>query len=141
MPEHKTIEASRRWHCFDAADKVLGRLSTQIAVLLMGKHKREFAHSIDVGDFVVVTNTGKLRLTGRKEEQKNYFRHSGYAKGAKLVSFRQQMEKDPTRVLTLAVKRMLGVNRLRARRLKRLRVFPGPEHAFKNRFPETATKK
>ncbi len=130
LPAVKSLESTRRWHHFDASGQVLGRLATKIAVLLLGKHKREYTTFMDTGDFVVVTNAGKIRLTGKKAEQKYYFRHSGYAKGAKKVSYRQQMDKDPTKVIYLAVRRMLGVNRLRARRMRRLKIFSGAENPF-----------
>ena len=89
---------------------------------------------MDCGDFVVVTNAGKVKLTGNKMEQKVYFSHSGYAKGAKETPLKRQFEKDSTKVLELAVKRMLDVNRLRAPRMKRLRLFSGEEHEFAGRF-------
>ncbi|HUT85272.1 MAG TPA: 50S ribosomal protein L13 [Elusimicrobiales bacterium] len=130
LPSQKEIEASRKWHSVDASSKPLGRLATQIAVYLMGKHKKIYTPSFDCGDFVVVTNASKIKLTGAKAEQKFYFRHSGYAGGAKVIPFQRQMSKDPTKVIHLAVKRMLGVNRLRAKRLKRLKVFAGEQSQF-----------
>lgn len=133
LPAVKDLESARRWHHFDADGQVLGRLATKIAVLLLGKHKREYTPFMDTGDFVVVTNAGKIRLTGKKAEQKYYFRHSGYASGAKNVSYKWQMAKDPTKVIYLAVRRMLGVNRLRARRMRRLKIFPGAENPFLER--------
>ena len=121
LPKADTAEKTRKWHFLDASDQVLGRLSTKIAVLLMGKHKRDFAPNTDCGDFVVVTNTDKLRITGNKAEAKFYFRHSGYANGAKTIPYKRQMENDSTKVLELSVKRMLDDNTMRAKRLKRLR--------------------
>ena len=100
----------------------------------MGKHKRTYTPHMDCGDFVVVTNAGKIKLTGNKMEQKVYFSHSGYAKGAKETPVKRVLEKNPTRVLELAVKRMLDENKLRAPRMKRLRLFAGEEHAFTERF-------
>jgi len=117
LPKAVTAEKTRKWHFLDASDQVLGRLSTKIAVLLMGKHKRDFAPQVDCGDFVVVTNTDKLR-------------HSGYANGAKTIPYKRQMEQDSTKVLELAVKRMLDDNKLRDRRLKRLRIFAGAQKQF-----------
>ncbi len=131
LPKADTAEKTRKWHFLDATDQVLGRLSTKIAVLLMGKHKRDFAPNVDCGDFVVVTNTDKLRITGNKAEEKFYFRHSGYAGGAKNIPYKRQMEQDSTRVLELAVKRMLDDNKLRDKRLKRLRLFSGAQAQFK----------
>ncbi|MDA8129912.1 MAG: 50S ribosomal protein L13 [Elusimicrobia bacterium] len=130
LPKADTAEKTRKWHFLDASDQVLGRLSTKIAVLLMGKHKRDFAPQTDCGDFVVVTNTDKLRITGSKAEDKFYFRHSGYAGGAKTIPYKRQMEQDSTKVLELAVKRMLDDNKMRARRMKRLRIFTGTQTQF-----------
>jgi large subunit ribosomal protein L13 len=130
LPSQKEIDASRKWHMLDASGKILGRLATQIAVYLMGKHKKIYTPSFDCGDFVVVINAAKIKLTGKKEEQKYYFKHSGYAGGAKEIPFKRQMEKDPTKVISLAVKRMLDDNKLRARRLKRLKVFAGEQSQF-----------
>lgn len=130
LPKADTAEKTRKWHFLDASDQVLGRLSTKIAVLLMGKHKRDFAPQVDCGDFVVVTNTDKVRITGNKLEDKFYFRHSGYAGGAKTIPYKRQMENDSTKVLELAVKRMLDDNKLRSRRLKRLRIFAGAQTQF-----------
>ncbi|HNW45535.1 MAG TPA: 50S ribosomal protein L13, partial [Elusimicrobiales bacterium] len=123
-------EKTRKWHFFDASGQILGRLSTKIAVLLMGKHKRDFAHNTDCGDFVVITNAKDLRFTGNKIEDKFYFRHSGYAAGAHTIPLKRQMENDPTRVLELSVRRMLDDNRMRDKRMKRLRIFPGAQTQF-----------
>lgn len=130
LPKADTAEKTRKWHFLDASDQVLGRLSTKIAVLLMGKHKRDFAPHVDCGDFVVVTNTDKVRITGNKLEDKFYFRHSGYAGGAKTIPYKRQMENDSTKVLELAVKRMLDDNTLRGKRMKRLRIFAGAQTQF-----------
>lgn len=127
-PDTKYAQDRRRWHHIDADGQVLGRIATRAAVLLRGKHKRFFTPSVDCGDFVVVTNAKKVKLTGNKLEQKFYFSHSGYAKGAKVTPMKLQMERDPRRVVMLAVKRMLQVNRLRGPQLKRLKVYPGAEH-------------
>lgn len=134
LPSVKEVETTRAWHHIDATGQTLGRLATRIAVLLMGKHKRTFTPHMDCGDFVVVTNTSKIKVTGNKMEEKVYFSHSGYAKGAKETPLKRQFEKDSTKVLELAVKRMLDVNRLRAPRMKRLRLFSGEEHEFAGRF-------
>ena len=134
LPSVKEVETTRKWHHIDATGQTLGRLATQIAVLLMGKHKRTYTPHMDCGDFVVVTNAGKVKLTGNKMEQKVYFSHSGYAKGAKETPVKRVLEKNPTRVLELAAKRMLDENKLRAPRMKRLRLFAGEEHSFTERF-------
>jgi len=130
LPKADTAEKTRKWHFLDASDQVLGLLSTKIAVLLMGKHKRDFAPNVDCGDFVVVTNTDKLLITGNKFDDKFYFRHSGYAGGAKTIPYKRQMEEDSTKVLELAVRRMLDDNRLRDKRMKRLRLFAGAQTQF-----------
>ncbi len=132
LPNPKDIEKKRKWHFIDAENAILGRLSTKAASLLIGKHKRIFTPHIDCGDFVVVTNAAKVRVTGNKMEDKFYFTHSGYASGAKTTPFKRQLAKDPTKIIYLAVKRMLAANRLRDRRLKRLRVFPGQQTQFPN---------
>lgn len=134
LPSVKEVETTRKWHQIDATGQTLGRLATKIAVLLMGKHKKTYTPHMDCGDFVVVTNAGKVKLTGNKLEQKIYFSHSGYAKGAKETPVKRVLEKNPTRVLELAVKRMLDENKLRAPRMKRLRLFAGEEHSFTERF-------
>jgi large subunit ribosomal protein L13 len=103
----------------------------------MGKGKRIYTPSADCGDFVVITNASRIKLTGNKIEQKFYFRHSGYANGAKVIPVKRQMENDPTKVVRLAVRRMLGVNRLRDRRLKRLKIYPQATHEFNHQHLET----
>lgn len=133
LPAVKTLEATRKWHHIDLDGQVLGRAATKIAGLLRGKTKPVYTPHLDCGDFVVVTNAAKLRLTGNKTRTKSYFSHSGYAGGAKRTLFTDQMEKDPTKVVHLAVKRMLNTDRLRAKQLKRLRVFAGAEHDFTGR--------
>lgn len=124
IPNPQTMAASRKTYAVDAKGQVLGRLASRIAVVLRGKHKPVFTPSVDCGDSVVVTNVAQLRFTGNKLEQKTYFRHSGYARGAKVIPVKRQMEQDPTRVLYLAVKRMLDDNTHRSRQLKRLRMYP-----------------
>lgn len=124
----KQAQAGRRWVHIDAEGKVLGRLASQAANLLRGKHKRYFTPAVDCGDFVLVTNAAKVKLTGNKLEQKTYFSHSGYAGGAKIMPMKLQMERDPRRVIYLAVKRMLPVNRLRGQQMTRLKIYPGAAH-------------
>lgn len=131
LPKVDAMEKSRQWHFLDASNQVLGRLASKIAVLLAGKHKRIFAPQTDCGDFVVVTNIDKVKITGNKAEDKFYFRHSGYAGGAKTIPYKRQMEQDSTRVLELAVYRMLDNNKMRAKRMKRLRLFKGEQTQFK----------
>jgi large subunit ribosomal protein L13 len=124
----KAADIERKWHVFDAADKTLGRMSTQIARLLMGKHRPTFTPSQDAGDFVVVINAAKVRVTGNKARQKLYYRHSGYPGGLKSVSLEKMMQIDPSRVIKHAVNGMLPHTRLGTMMRKRLRVFNGAEH-------------
>ena len=121
----KTVAANRRTYSVDAKGLVLGRLATRIATVLRGKHKPTYTPTVDSGDTIIVSNVADIRLTGNKIEQKEYFRHSGYARGAKVIPVKRQMEQDPTKVLYLAVKRMLDDNTHRSRQLKRLRMFAG----------------
>jgi len=111
----------RKTHTIDATGKVLGRLATQITILLRGKHKRDFQPNQDMGDFVIVKNIDKIRVTGRKMEEKKYFRYSGYPGGLKTVSFKELFAKDPFKVLKIAVFRMLPANKLRKIQIKRLK--------------------
>ena len=123
LPDAKTVQEGRRWHHLDAKGVVLGRLASRAASLLKGKHKPLFTPSMDCGDLVVVTNARHVRWTGKKLEQKQYFSHSGYASGAKIVPLKRQMERDPRKVVYLAVKRMLDPNRFRSRQLRRLKIY------------------
>lgn len=136
-PEASDLESDRKWYHIDASGKVLGRLATQVAVLLMGKGKRVYTPAMDCGDFVVVTNASRVKLTGNKLEQKFYFRHSGYAGGAKVIPVKRQMEQDSTKVVRLAVRRMLDDNRLRDKRLRRLKIYSQAAHEFDGRKMET----
>jgi len=125
-PKAKDIE--RAWWVIDAADKSLGRVAAQVANLLMGKHKPIYASHIDTGDYVVVINAAKVKVTGKKAEQKIYYRHSGYPGGLKSLSFREVFNREPARVVELAVKGMLPHNRLGRAMYKKLKVYPGNEH-------------
>ena len=124
----KTTDIQRQWHVIDASDKILGRLATQIASLLMGKHKPIFTRNLDIGDFVVVINADKVRVTGNKMKQKLYYRHSGYPGGLKSITLEKMMQTNPTRVIEHAVKGMLPHNRLGAKILKKLKVYVGDAH-------------
>jgi len=121
----KASEIEREWHVIDATDQVLGRLATRVARLLMGKHKPTFSRNLDVGDYVVVINAGKVRVTGNKAKQKVYYRHSGYPGGLKSITYDKLMETNPTRVIEHAVKGMLPQTRLGAKMMKKLRVYVG----------------
>jgi len=124
----KPSDIERQWHVVDASGKVLGRLATQVASLLMGKHKPIFSYNLDTGDFVVVINADKVRVTGNKAKQKVYYRHSGYPGGLKSITLEKMMQTNPTRVIEYAVKGMLPHNRLGASMRKKLRVYVGDTH-------------
>jgi large subunit ribosomal protein L13 len=120
--------SERRWHHIDAKGQVLGRLATKAATLLRGKLKPTYTNFVDCGDFVVVTNAKHVKLTGNKIEQKFYFSHSGYAGGAKVTPVKRQMERDPRKVVMLAVRRMLPKNRLARKQLVRLKIYVADKH-------------
>jgi large subunit ribosomal protein L13 len=124
----KAKDIEREWWVIDAADKTLGRIATQVANLLMGKHKPLYATHIDTGDYVVVINAAKVKVTGKKMKQKVYYRHSGYPGGLKSQRLEELFSKDPTRVIELAVKGMLPHNRLGRAMIKKLKIYPGNEH-------------
>ena len=124
----KASDIERGWHVVDASGKVLGRLSTQVASLLMGKHKPIFSRNLDTGDFVVVINADKVRVTGDKAKQKLYYRHSGYPGGLKSISLEKMMQTNPTRAIEYAVRGMLPHTRLGASMMKKLKVYVGDTH-------------
>jgi len=124
----KASDIERQWHVLDASDKILGKLATEAAKLLMGKHKPIFTRHLDTGDFVVIINAKKVRVTGKKMEQKLYHSHSGYPGGLKTINLERLMATNPTRVIEHAVKGMLPHNRLGAKMLKKLKVYAGEEH-------------
>ena len=132
----KTEEIQRRWWVVDADGKVLGRLASEIAQVLRGKHKPMFTPHLDTGDYVVVVNADKVRLTGNKAENKAYFRHSGYMGGEKFVPFKEMLSKHPDRVIDLAVKGMLPKNNLGRLMRRKLKVYAGPEHPHEAQQPE-----
>ena len=124
----KVSEIKRDWHVIDATDQVLGRLATRAARLLMGKHKPVFSRNLDVGDYVVIINADKVRVTGDKAKQKVYYRHSGYPGGLKSITYDKLMQANPTRVIEHAVKGMLPHTRLGASIMKKLKVYVGDTH-------------
>lgn len=124
----KMSEVRRAWHVVDATDQPLGRLASHVAALLKGKHKPDYAPNLPMGDFVVIVNAEKIRVSGNKAEQKLYYRHSQYPGGLKTTQYRLQMEKYPTRAVEAAVKGMLPHNRLGRRLFTHLKVYSGPEH-------------
>jgi len=124
----KVSEIKRDWHVIDATDQVLGRLATRVARLLMGKHKPIFSRNLDVGDYVVIINAEKVRVTGDKAKQKVYYRHSGYPGGLKSITYDKLMQTNPTRVIEHAVKGMLPHTRLGGNMMKKLKVYVGDTH-------------
>jgi large subunit ribosomal protein L13 len=124
----KAGEIQRDWYVVDARDQVLGRFASQVAGILKGKHKPTYSTHLDVGDYVVVINARDVRVTGRKASQKEYFTHSGYIGGERLIPFRRMMERYPERVIGRAVKGMLPKNRLGRYMFRKLKVYAGPEH-------------
>ena len=136
----KASEIEREWHLIDASDEVLGRLATRIAGLLMCKHKPIFSRHLDTGDYVVVINAEKIRVTGNKAKQKLYYRHSGYPGGLKSVSLEKMMQTHPTRVIEHAVKGMLPHNRLGAKMMKKLKIYVGDNHPHQAQTKATSAK-
>lgn len=130
----KPAEVSRKWHIFDAENQILGRLATQVASLLMGKHRPDFARHIDMGDHVVIINTAKIVVTGRKEDQKMYHRHSGYPGGMTVTPLSLMRSTHPDRVILHAVSGMLPKNKLHDRLLKHLHLYPGSDHPYAKQF-------
>lgn len=136
----KASEIKREWHLIDATDEVLGRLSSRIAGLLMGKHKPMFVRHLDTGDYVVVINAEKVRVTGNKLKQKLYRRHSGYPGGLKTVTLEKLMQTHPTRAIEYAVKGMIPHNKLGNQIIKKLRVYVGDVHPHVAQTNATAAK-
>jgi large subunit ribosomal protein L13 len=132
----KPGEIERRWLLVDAEGKTLGRLATQIADALRGKTKPQYTPHVDTGDFVVVVNADKIAVTGKKLDEKMYYRHSGYPGGLRQRTLREQLERRPTEVLRTAVKGMLPKNRLARQQLTKLKIYAGPEHPHEAQRPE-----
>lgn len=131
----KPNDVQRQWHVVDASDLVLGRLASQVATLLRGKHKPYYAPHLDVGDHVIVINADKVSLTGRKLDQKRAYRHSGYPGGLRSVGYRELMEKRPERAVEKAIKGMLPKSSLGKSMAKKLKVYAGPEHPHQAQQP------
>ena len=130
----RVADISREWHIVDANGVVLGRLASKVAQIIRGKHKVGFAPHMDTGDFVIVVNADKIKVTGNKAENKIYYSHSGYPGGLKMTNFKSLMEKHPERIIEKAVKGMLPKNRLGRQLFTKLKVYTGSEH------PHTAQK-
>ena len=137
----KPADVQRKWYVVDAEGKTLGRMATEIATILRGKHKATFTPHVDGGDFVVVVNADKVVLTGKKLDQKMYRYHTGYVGGLKEITYREMMEKKPEEVVMHAVSGMLCKNKLRSKMMTRLRVFAGPNHGHEAQNPEVLSFK
>jgi len=129
-------DIKRDWYIVDAAGKTLGRLATQIAKILMGKHKVTYTPHVDNGDFVIVINADKIHVTGKKLDKKIYYKHTGYFGHLKEETLKQKLQRKPEEVIYLAVRGMLPKNKLRKRMLKRLKIYAGPEHPHKAQNPK-----
>jgi len=135
-PWVKKEEVKREWYIVDAKDKVLGRLASKLAYILQGKHRPDYTPHVDQADFIVVINAEKIKLTGKKLDQKVYWRHSGYMGGLKLETARKLLERKPEQLIYLAVKRMLPRNRMRKKLLKKLKIYAGESHPHTAQNPK-----
>ena len=130
-------DIQRDWYVVDAQGQTLGRLATQVATILRGKHKPIFTPHVDCGDYVVIINAEKIHTTGQKMTQKKYYRHSGYPGGLREITLRDQLEKFPNRVLESAVRGMLPKNRLGRKMFRKLKVYAGPNHPHEAQQPKS----
>jgi len=135
----KPQEVVRKWYLIDATDKTLGRLASEVARLLRGKHKPIFTPHVDTGDHVIVVNADKVKLTGSKLQKKQYIRHTGYPGGLKVMSYGDLMHKKPEKAVELAVKGMIPHNSLGRKTYKKLKVYRGPDHPHQAQTPEVWT--
>lgn len=133
----KPEDANRKWYLVDAKDQVLGRLATKIAGVIRGKNKAIFTPNMDTGDFVVVINADKIKMTGKREELKTYSHYSGYPGGLKTRKYSEMLQKKPEFIIETAVRGMLPKNRLGNKLIKKLKVYKGEEHPHKAQKPET----
>ena len=132
----KADEVERKWYIIDASGKTLGRMASEIARILRGKHKPIYTPHIDTGDYVVVINAEKVKVTGKKRQNKIYYHHTGYPGGLKVISYDKLLEKNPERIIETAVKGMLPHNRLGRKMYKKLKVYAGPNHPHQAQKPE-----
>ena len=133
----KADDYPRRWWIVDAADKPLGRLATEVARVLHGKHNPMFTPHLDLGDHVVVVNASQVKLTGKKADQKEYFRHSGYMGGERFIPYKRMLASHPERVIEMAIKGMMPKTALGKNMFKKLKVYRGTEHPHQGQKPET----
>jgi large subunit ribosomal protein L13 len=136
----KASDLNPQWHMIDATDRTLGRLATEVATLLMGKNKPTYTPNMNTGDFVVVINASRIRVTGNKGQQKFYYRHSNYPGGLKSTSLTRMIETHPTRVIEHAVRGMIPHNRLGRAMMKRLKVYAGDKHPYQPQMEQAAPK-
>lgn len=134
-PNVRVEDVERDWHVIDASGKVLGRLASEVAQILRGKHKPTYSPHLDAGDHVIVINAGKIRVTGNKAQNKMYYRHSGYPGGLKSISYERLFAKSPERVVRMAIKGMLPHNTLGRNMYRKLRVYDGAEHPHQSQKP------
>jgi large subunit ribosomal protein L13 len=132
----RPLEVERKWHVIDAEGQTLGRLATEIARLLRGKNKPQYTPHVDTGDFVVVVNAEKVVVTGKKAEQKVYYRHTGYPGGLRETSYEVMLERKPTEILRKAVRGMMPRTRLGRQQFRKLKIYAGPEHPHEAQSPE-----
>ena len=133
---YKSVNVEKNWHLVDAQDKVLGRLAAKIATILSGKNKAQYSPNADLGDFVVVVNAEKVKVTGNKFSQKNYYHHTGYPGGLKTKSFEKMQEDSPEKIIEKAVKGMLPKNKLANQIIKKLKVYSGSVHPHIGQQPK-----
>lgn len=133
----KAAQVARKWHLVDAKGKILGRMASDIATILMGKKKTNFSNHMDMGDYVVVLNAAMVDVTGKKKSQKVYYSHSGFPKGFKETKYSKLIVDQPEKIIEMAVKGMLPKNRLQRDRMKRLKVFPGSEYPYGDKFKKS----
>ncbi len=133
---YKSVNVEKNWHLVDAEDKVLGRLAVKIANILSGKNKAQYSPNADLGDFVVVVNAEKVKVTGNKFSQKNYYHHTGYPGGLKTKSFEKMQEDSPEKIIEKAVKGMLPKNKLANQIIKKLKVYSGSAHPHIGQQPK-----
>lgn len=136
----KKSDIKRKWHLIDLDGQILGRASSKIAQILIGKNKVYFANNLDCGDYVVAINASKIKVTGKKRKNKIYFHHTGYPSGLREYSFEQVQEKDPSKIILRSVKNMLPKNKLRKNRLVRLRVFSDDKHTYQDKIKNVNNK-
>lgn len=135
----KPLEVEHKWYVVDATDQIVGRLAANVAAVLRGKNKPTFTPNVDTGDYVVIINADKVRLTGNKENQKVYTHHTGYPGGLKEVSYKKMLADHPERILEKAIKGMLPHNTLGRQMYRKLKVYAGPEHKHQAQMPEELT--